>query len=160
MNIKVRPGTIEDCDTIHSFISELADYLGLKEKVQATPEDIRRDGFGSNPKFRAILAHDAGKTLGVAIYFFTYSSWAGRKVLNLHDVIVSNSSRRSGVGRRLLSYLAKEAKKNDCARIDLEVRSYNEARTFYEKLGFTQDHSNLIYELNEADFKKISLGGT
>ena len=132
MNIQVRPGTIEDCDTIHSFISELADYLGLKEKVQATPEDIRRDGFGSNPKFRAILAHDAGKTLGVAIYFFTYSSWAGRKVLNLHDVIVSNSSRRSGVGRRLLSYLAKEAKKNDCARIDLEVRSYNEARKFYE----------------------------
>ena len=160
MNIQVRPGTIEDCDTIHRFISELADYLGLKEKVQATPADIRRDGFGSNPKFHAILADEAGKTLGVAIYFFTYSSWAGRKVLNLHDVIVSNSSRRSGVGRRLLSYLAKEAKKNDCARIDLEVRSYNEARKFYEKLGFTQDHSNLIYELNEADFKKISLGGT
>ena len=160
MNIQVRPGTIEDCDTIHRFISELADYLGLKEKVQATPADIRRDGFGPNPKFHAILAHEAGKTLGVAIYFFTYSSWAGRKVLNLHDVIVSNSSRRSGVGRRLLSYLAKEAKKNDCARIDLEVRSYNEARTFYEKLGFTQDHSNLIYELNEADFKKINLGGT
>ena len=54
----------------------------------------------------------------------------------------------------------KEAKKNDCARIDLEVRSYNEARKFYEKLGFTQDHSNLIYELNKADFKKISLGQT
>ena len=71
---------------------------------------------------------------------------------------MSQSSRRNGVGRHLLSYLAKEAKKNDCARIDLEVRSYNEARTFYEKLGFTQDHSNLIYELNEADFKKISLG--
>ena len=69
MNIQVRPGTIEDCDTIHSFISELADYLGLKEKLQATPADIRRDGFGSNPKFHAILAHDAGKTLGVAIYF-------------------------------------------------------------------------------------------
>ena len=160
MNIQVRPGTIEDCDTIHSFISELADYLGLKEKVQATPADIRRDGFGSNPKFHAILAHDAGKTLGVAIYFFTYSSWAGRKVLNLHDIIVSNSSRRSGVGRHLLNYLANEAKKNDCARIDLEVRSYNEARNFYEKLGFIQDHSNLIYELNKADFKKISLGET
>ena len=38
MNIKVRPGTIEDCDTIHSFISELADYLGLKEKVSDIPE--------------------------------------------------------------------------------------------------------------------------
>ena len=124
--------------------------------MQATPADIRRDGFGSNPKFRAILAHDAGKTLGVAIYFFTYSSWAGRKVLNLHDIIVSKASRRSGVGRRLLSYLAKEAKKNDCARIDLEVRSYNEARKFYEKLVFTQDHSNFIYELNESDFKLIS----
>ena len=111
MNIQVRPGTIEDCDTIHSFILELADYLGLKEKVQATPEDIRRDGFGSNPKFRAILAHDAGKTLGVAIYFFTYISWAGRKVLNLHDIIVSKAGRRSGVGRHLLTYLTKEAKK-------------------------------------------------
>ena len=125
MNIRVRRGTIEDCDTIHAFISELADYLGLREKVQATPADIRRDGFGSNPKFHAILAHDADKTVGVAVYFFTYSSWAGRKVLNLHDIIVSQSSRRNGVGRHLLSYLAKEAKKNDCTRIDLEVRSYN-----------------------------------
>ena len=134
MNIQVRPGTIEDCDTIHSFISELADYLGLKEKVQATPADIRRDGFGSNPKFHAILAHDAGKTLGVAIYFFTYSSWAGRKVLNLHDIIVSKASRRSGVGRRLLSYLAKEAKKNDlnvimnkCPKIEYQ-RLFGELR--------------------------------
>ena len=160
MNIQVRPGTIEDCDTIHAFISELADYLDLKEKVQATPADLRRDGFGSSPKFYTILAHDVGKTVGVAIYFFTYSSWAGRKVLNLHDIIVSKSNRRSGVGRHLLVYLAKEAKKNDCARIGLEVRSYNKARKFYEKLGFTQDHSNLIYELNEADFKKINLGGT
>ena len=134
MNIQVRPGTIEDCDTIHSFISELADYLGFKEKVQATPADIRRDGFGSNPKFHAILAHDAGKTLGVAIYFFTYSSWAGRKVLNLHDIIVSKASRRSGVGRRLLSYLAKEAKKNDlnvimnkCPKIEYQ-RLFGELR--------------------------------
>ena len=139
MNIQVRPGTIEDCDTIHTFILELADYLGLKEKVQATPADIRRDGFGSNPKFHAILAQDAGKTVGIAVYFFTYSTWAGRKVLNLHDIIVSKSSRRSGVGRHLLSYLAKEAKRNDCARIDLEVRSYNDARKFYEKLGFKKD---------------------
>ena len=157
MNIQVRPGTIEDCDTIHTFISELANYLGFKGKIQATPADIRRDGFGSNPKFHAILAHDAGKTVGIAVYFFTYSTWAGRRVLNLHDIIVSKASRRSGVGRHLLSYLAKEAKKNDCARIDLEVRSYNEARKFYEKLGFTKDNSNLIYELNRADFKKIRL---
>ena len=70
MNIQVRPGTIEDCDTIHAFILELADYLGFKEKVQATPTDIRRDGFGSNPKFHAILAHDAGKTLGGSYLFF------------------------------------------------------------------------------------------
>ena len=111
MNIQVRPGTIEDCDTIHTFISELADYLGFKGEVQATPADIRRDGFGSSPKFHVILAHDAGKTIGIAVYFFTYSTWAGRKVLNLHDIIVSKASRRSGVGRHLLSYLAKEAKK-------------------------------------------------
>ena len=44
MNIQVRPGTIEDCDTIHTFISELADYLGFKGEVQATPADIRSDG--------------------------------------------------------------------------------------------------------------------
>ena len=85
------------------------------------------------------------------------SSWAGRKVLNLHDIIVTQGHRRSGAGRILLSYLAEEAERNDCARIDLEVRSYNEARKFYKELGFTQDKSNLIYELDRLNFKSLIL---
>tara|TARA_B100001029_G_scaffold94876_1_gene77930 strand:+ start:30 stop:506 length:477 start_codon:yes stop_codon:yes gene_type:complete len=157
MTIQVRPAKIQDCHTIHAFIQELADYLELGNKMLATPEDLLRDGFCSNPKFFSIIAHEFEKPIGVAVYFFTYSSWAGRKVLNLHDIIVAQGHRRSGAGRLLLSYLAEEAERNDCARIDLEVRSYNEARKFYKELGFTQDKSNLIYELDRLNFKSLIL---
>jgi len=156
MSISIRSATIDDCDTIYSFVEELAVSLNLRHKMISTIEDLKRDGFGPNPNFKAIIAVDVVQPVGVALYFFTYSSWAGRKVLNLHDLIVSQRQRRNGVGRKLIAHLAGEAKRADCARIDLEVRSYNEARKFYEKLGFTQDKSNFIYEINHHHFERLS----
>lgn len=156
MTIQVRSATIEDCYTIYSFVEQLAASLKLSHKMIATPEDLQRDGFGPNSNFKAIIAFDETQPVGTALYFFTYSTWAGRKVLNLHDLIVSEQKRRNGVGRKLMAYLANEAARANCARIDLEVRSYNEARKFYEKLGFAHDTSNLIYEINQYDFARLS----
>ncbi|MBH68741.1 MAG: GNAT family N-acetyltransferase [Rhodospirillaceae bacterium] len=156
MKIRVHPATIEDCDILHAFIEELARSLNLSHKMQSHPDDLRRDGFGREPKFKAIIASSVNQPVGIALYFFTYSSWAARSVLNLHDIIVSKEFRGKGVGRHLIAYLAIKAKQEECCRIDLEVRSYNQARKFYEKLGFSQDTSNLIYEIDQNQFDILS----
>ena len=156
MEIRVHPATIEDCDILYAFIEELAKSLNLSHKMQSHPDELRRDGFGQEPKFEAIIASYMNQPVGIALYFFTYSSWAARSVLNLHDIIVSKQFRGKGVGRHLIAYLANKAKQKACCRIDLEVRCYNQARKFYEKLGFKQDTSNLIYEIDQSQFDILS----
>ena len=81
MTIQVRPAKIQDCHTIHAFIQELADYLELGNKMLATPEDLLRDGFCSNPKFFSIIAHEFEKPIGVAIYFLRIVVGQGVKYL-------------------------------------------------------------------------------
>lgn len=43
--------------------------------------------------------------------------------------------RKHGIGKILITEVAKHAKAENCKRIDLHVLAWNPARKFYEKLG-------------------------
>ncbi|MBX3211319.1 MAG: GNAT family N-acetyltransferase, partial [Labilithrix sp.] len=113
-----------------------ATYEREPDAVVATEADLLRDGFGPSPAFEVLLAERDGTTIGFAFYFFTYSTWRGRRCLYLEDLFVQPAHRGSGAGVALMRELARVAIDRGCARFVWQVLDWNEpAIAFYEKLG-------------------------
>jgi GNAT superfamily N-acetyltransferase len=136
MTLTVRLAVPDDVPMILALIRELAVYEREPDAVVATEADLLRDGFGPSPAFRVIVADWNGATIGFALYFFTYSTWRGRRCLYLEDLFVQPQFRRRGAGLALMRALAREAIEEDCARLCWEVLDWNAPSiAFYEKLG-------------------------
>ena len=77
-----------------------------------------------------------GKAVAMALYFFNFSSWTGKRGLFLEDLFVSPEVRGLGLGLDLLKRLAAIAVANDCGRMEWNVLDWNNsAKGFYEMLG-------------------------
>ena len=142
MTTHVRRATIDDADTLLRLVRRLAEAQDAAHEMTATTDDLRRDGFGSAPCFEALLAEtDDGSPIGLALYYFTYSTWAGRAKLYVEDLFVDPAFRGCGLGRRLMTALARIALDRGCVGLDLAVKGDNRARGFYERLGLVRKGS-------------------
>ncbi len=134
--LKIRPASAGDVPLILSFIRELAEYERAPEAAVATPEDLLRDGFGANPKFRVVIAEWEGQPAGYALFFYNYSTWQGRPGLYLEDLFVRPAFRGRGIGKALLIHLAQIAVRENCGRFVWAVLDWNQPSIdFYESLG-------------------------
>src|ERR1051326_7755697 len=115
-DLQIRAATPDDIPEILAFIRELAEYERAPEQAVATREDLLRDGWGKEPKFRALIAEWQGKPAGFALFFYNYSTWQGRPGLYLEDLFVRPEYRGKGIGKALLLHLAKIAVENNCGR--------------------------------------------
>ncbi len=133
---RAKPGDEQD---ILRLIHALAAYEHASEAVKATPEGLEAALFGDHPKVFAHVAERDGKVVGIAVWFFNYSTWTGRHGIYLEDLFVDPEVRGGGVARALFEALAAEAKAHDCARLDWNVLDWNDlAKGFYRKLGARQ----------------------
>nr|VWP00861.1 Mitogen-activated protein kinase (EC [Ganoderma boninense] len=139
----IRLATVEDVDEILRLVKGLAEYEKEPESVKATPELYRKNLF-ENTYAHTLLAFEGtpeapGKAIGIAMYFFNYSTWTGKPGLYLEDLFVDPETRGKGVGKALFAELGKVAEEKDCARMDWSVLKWNQPSIdFYEKtLGAT-----------------------
>jgi GNAT superfamily N-acetyltransferase len=141
----IRKAVRADVPAILALVKELAVYEREPDAVIATEADFVRDGFGESPAFEVLVAEQPGEAgdagerrdvIGFAFYFFTYSTWVGRKCLYLEDLFVQPAHRGEGAGIALMRALAREAIAKECRRFVWQVLDWNEpAIAFYEGLG-------------------------
>lgn len=134
--LNIRPATAADVPLILDFIRALAEYERAPEKAIATQEDLLRDGFGPEPKFRVVIAEWEQMPAGFAFFFYNYSTWYGKPGLYLEDLFVHPEFRGKGIGKALLQYLAGVAVRENCYGIRWLVLDWNTpAIDFYKALG-------------------------
>jgi GNAT superfamily N-acetyltransferase len=132
----IRKAVATDVPAILALVRELATYEREPDAVVATEADFLRDGFGERPAFHVLVAAHDAQVIGFAFYFFTYSTWVGRKCLYLEDLFVQPAHRGKGTGVALMKALAQEAVTHECRRFVWQVLDWNEpAIAFYEGLG-------------------------
>jgi len=135
--LRIRPTTIEDVPLLRTMIYELAEYEHELELVTVSEEDLARDGFGKDPRFRALIAEWDGQPAGYALVFGYYSTWVGRGLF-LEDLFVRESFRSRGIAKALLASVARIAVDENCYGIYWEVLDWNKnAIDFYQRLGAT-----------------------
>jgi GNAT superfamily N-acetyltransferase len=117
---------------------------------------VARDGFGKDPQVAALIAEQAGKPVGFALYTFNYSVWTAARGIFVEDIWVVPEQRRGGVARALMVALAKECMARGYKRIDLNVLDWNPARGFYEKIGLRWIRNWLPYRLSGEALAKLA----
>lgn len=131
----IRVGTKEDMPSALELIKELAIFEKEPEAVVIKVEDLIRDGFGEKPLFHTFIAEVNNKIVGMALYYYRYSTWKG-KTIHLEDLIVKEEMRGTGIGFDLYSEIIKQGKKDNVRRIEWNVLAWNKpAIDFYIKSG-------------------------
>ena len=136
MSISIVAATERDLPLVHAFIRELAEYEGLLHEVRATDDALRRTLFGPDPAAEIVIAYDDADPAGFALFFQSYSTFLAKPGLYLEDLFVRPSSRKKGIGRKLLEHLAGVAVARDYGRLEWRVLDWNEpAIRFYRSIG-------------------------
>lgn len=131
----IRKGCPEDMDAVLTLIKELAVFENEPNAVVISVEDLIRDGYGSNPLFHVFVAEVQSQIVGIALFYYRYSTWKG-KTIHLEDLIVKENVRGSGVGFALYSEIIKQGKKDKVRRIEWNVLDWNTpAINFYKNSG-------------------------
>ncbi|MBP9793570.1 MAG: GNAT family N-acetyltransferase [Flavobacterium sp.] len=131
----IRRGTPNDMKSVLDLIIELAIYEKEPDAVVVTEADLIRDGFGEKPLFHTFVAEVSGEIIGMALYYYRYSTWKG-KTIHLEDLIVNEKSRGTGAGFALYKEIMKQGKLDKVRRIEWNVLDWNTpAIDFYEKSG-------------------------
>jgi GNAT superfamily N-acetyltransferase len=133
--MNIRKGNKEDMTGVLALIQELAVFEKEPEAVLITVDDLIRDGFGENPLFHVFVAEVEKEIVGIALYYYRYSTWKG-KIIHLEDLVVKDKMRGTGLGYALYSEIIKQGKRDNVRRIDWHVLDWNTpAIDFYEKSG-------------------------
>lgn len=137
MEFKIRKARPEDMPAVLELIQELAEFEKEPDAVIISAEDLKRDGFGTNPAFTCFVAEAAGKIEGMALCYFRYSTWKG-KTVHLEDLVVRESMRGKGLGNALYTRVIEFAKEQGVKRTEWVVLDWNtHARDFYSRSGAT-----------------------
>jgi GNAT superfamily N-acetyltransferase len=155
MNITLRKATESDLPAVLDLIQELATYERAPNEVTVTLSDLKTDGFGKHPIFEIILAEDAEKILGMAFYFYSYSTWKG-KCIYLEDIIVKESHRGKKIGKLLFEAVILKCKEVGAKRMQWQVLDWNTpAINFYKKYNSSLDQSWVNGRLTEDQIKSF-----
>ena len=76
-DIIIRPATVQDVPVMQKLLEELAGALGKSEEIRGTEKDLERFGFSDHPRFEAVLACAGPNAVGLAVFFYEYSTWRG-----------------------------------------------------------------------------------
>jgi GNAT superfamily N-acetyltransferase len=153
--MNIRKAKINDMPSVLSLIQELAVFEKETDAVVVTVADLERDGFGENPLFHTFVAEMNDEIIGMALYYYRYSTWKG-KTIHLEDLIVKEAHRGTGAGLALYTEIIKQGKKDKVRRLEWNVLDWNEpAIRFYEKSGAKVLEDWRVVQMNEEGMKRF-----
>jgi GNAT superfamily N-acetyltransferase len=151
----IRKGEKNDMPAVLDLIKELAIFEKEPDAVVVTASDLVRDGFSENPLFHTFIAEVEEQIIGMALYYYRYSTWKG-KTIHLEDLIVKEKSRGTGAGYALYSEIMRQGKKDNVRRIEWNVLDWNTpAIDFYNKSGAKLLEDWRVVNMDEAGINKF-----
>jgi GNAT superfamily N-acetyltransferase len=148
LRITLRPARREDVAAIVRLLAD--DHLGgERETVSDPPEPAYLAAFdkvAADPRNLLAVAQDgAGAVVGtLQMTFIPGLSNQGAELALIEAVRVDSSLRGRGVGQVMIRWAMDEARRRDCANIELLAHnSRTDAHRFYERLGFIRSHAGM-----------------
>jgi GNAT superfamily N-acetyltransferase len=136
VNLLIRRARADEAGLVLSLVRELAEYEKLSHEVEATEAMMAEALFGENPRLFCDIAEWNGEVAGFAVWFINFSTFSGRSGIYLEDLFVRPGLRGNGIGKALLSHLAKVCVTEGWSRLQWSVLDWNAPSiAFYKSLG-------------------------
>ena len=136
----------EDRKLLIYLLNEYAeDPMGGGESLSETTKETLAHKLHNFPTSHVWFAYCNGVGCGLCTCFEGFSTFAAKRLINIHDMAVLPSYRSKGIASRLMAEVERFCQeKGDFCKITLEVLSNNHpAKSCYVKCGFAP------YELGE-----------
>jgi GNAT superfamily N-acetyltransferase len=132
----LRPTTPADTAVLHRLMRDFADYEKLAHRFKITEPELHAALFGPKPALESVLADSDGVTVGFALWYLTFGTFAGRYGLFVEDVYVEQAHRGHGIGLALFRHMAHIALERRCIEMTWNVLDWNApAIEFYRRIG-------------------------
>ena len=159
LKYKIRETTEEDIPVILDLCYQLSVYEKLEFK--GTPELYKKYGFSKDKIWDCLVVENIGgvgpEYLGVALYYYTFSTFESKPTLWLEDIFVPENLRGNGIGTQLLKRLCQIAVEKECGRVEWTVIDWNEpSRQFYFSLGAKAMDEWTTFRMMPEEFKKLA----
>jgi len=133
--IAVRPALREDA----AAIARMARALSISDGGRVSrfsAEAFLRDGFADPPAFHTLVADCDGVPAGYAVYYWGYDTDSATRGVYLADLYVDETRRRNGIGKALMTGIARYTRGQGGRWIFWSVLKRNKAaRKFYRHLA-------------------------
>ena len=157
--VSIRTAVESDLPLILHLIESLAEYERLRDQCVATKEKLRATLFGDHPAAEILIASIENEPMGFALFFHNYSTFLAQRGIFLEDLFVKPDARGKGVGRALLSSLARLAIERDCGRLEWNVLDWNElAISFYKGIGAAPMDEWTTFLMTGEALRKLAKG--
>ena len=121
---------IKELSTIYPLIKQLNPKLG-KKQFEGYLRDMVAQGY------RCVAAYDKGNLIGVCGFWFGVRFWCG-PFIDLDNVVVDQKIRSKGIGKKLVAWVEKEAKRVGCTQVGLDSYTISQsAHRFYFREGYS-----------------------
>lgn len=148
--IRIRSARREDAAVIHRLLLDLAAAMDKPQAIRSSVADIERFGFGEPPRFEAVLAFEGEEAVGLAVYFYEFSTWRGQPGVYVQDLYVAPGARGRGLGRDLIQAVRQRAAEQGARYVKLTVYDRDPAAlAFYHSLGFESCEDELPLVLRD-----------
>ena len=146
-NIVIRKAETADLVQVYGLIKELAIFENEPNEPTNPLKKFVEEGTCKNPRYHVIVADENGTIVGIALYYYGYSSWKG-SMIYLDDLVVKETHRKHGIGKRLMDELISIAKDEKIKQVRWQVLDWNEnAINFYKKYPVTFDATWITVKL-------------
>ena len=154
--VSIRFAVEEDTALILFFIKGLAEYENMLDEVVAT-EEILVDSLFLKRRAEVIIAEHNGEPVGFALFFHNFSTFLGKPGIYLEDLFVLPKARGLGIGKVLLSFLAKLAVERDCGRFEWWCLDWNKPSiAFYKRMGAKPMEDWTVYRVDKQELSDLA----
>lgn len=155
--LEIRKAQAGDEETILALLHDLAVYEKLTHLFKITKDVIARDYLGDHPPAQCDLAFEGARAVGIATWYWTYTSFAAGRGIYLEDLFVRPEFRGRGYGKTLLAHLARTAAASGAIRVEWAVLDWNKPSIeFYEQLGAKAAAGWTYYRLDGEALAKLA----
>lgn len=154
LKMLIRKGEKKDLPRLLELIKELAVYERQPDAVIIDEKILKEEGFSENPLFEFFVAELDDTIIGIALFYYRFSTWKGR-TLHLEDLIVDKNYRQKGVGEQLFNAVLKVAYQKNVGRMEWEALEWNApALNFYRKYGANLDEEWVLCKMTREGIQE------
>ena len=142
------------------YITELADYEGLKHEVTAT-EELLEEWLFDKQKAEVIFARENGREIGFALFFHNFSTFLGRGEFIWKISIFSRNSADGDTEKSTMEKLAHIAVERGCGRLEWWCLDRNQPSIeFYLSLGAVPMSEWTVYRISGDTLSELAEGAS